>query len=201
MLITQLKQKSDILSAVGEKAIIIQCQGCAEVYFPENEANKLQNDLLESGVASAAIVSDRICDPDNLELFLAKHMDKIDSANSALVFACGIGVQTVGGRFPGMPVFAACDTIPLPGFQGVTPLEHDCALCGECHLNSTGGICPITSCAKSLVNGQCGGADNGMCEVDKDMECGWVRIHRRLVERNERMTPGKAIVRNYSASN
>ena len=77
-------------------------------------------------------------------------------------------------------VCAACDTYALPGFQGVTPLEYDCKQCGECYLNLTGGICPLTACSKGLVNGQCGGAKNGKCEVDCDMECGWERIQRRL---------------------
>ena len=75
---------------------------------------------------------------------------------------------------------AGCDTYQLPGFQGVTPLEHDCKQCGECYLNLTGGICPITACSKSLVNGQCGGAKDGKCEVDPSMECGWERIIKRL---------------------
>ena len=79
-------------------------------------------------------------------------------------------------------VCAACDTYPVPGFQGVTPLEYKCDQCGECYLNLTGGICPITACSKSLVNGQCGGSKNGKCEVDSDMECGWERIYRRLKE-------------------
>ena len=79
-------------------------------------------------------------------------------------------------------VCAACDTYPVPGFQGVTPLEYKCDQCGECYLNLTGGICPITACSKSLVNGQCGGSKNGKCEVDSEMECGWERIYRRLKE-------------------
>ena len=52
--------------------------------------------------------------------------------------------------------------------------------CGECYLNYTGGICPITACSKSLINGQCGGSKNGKCEVNKDMDCGWERIYRKL---------------------
>ena len=74
-----------------------------------------------------------------------------------LVFSCGVGVQTFARMFAGKRVYAACDTIRLPGFQGVTPLEYDCDQCGECYLNLTGGICPITACSKSLLNGQCGG--------------------------------------------
>ena len=97
-----------------------------------------------------------------------------------LVFSCGVGVQTVAELLGDKKVYAACDTYALPGFQGVTPLEYDCKQCGECYLNLTGGICPITACSKSLLNGQCGGAKNGKCEVDPNMDCGWERIQKRL---------------------
>ena len=72
--------------------------------------------------------------------------------------------------------------VELPGFQGVTPLEYDCGQCGECFLNLTGGICPITACSKSLVNGPCGGTKNGKCEVNPENECAWLRIYRKLKE-------------------
>ena len=180
MLITQLKPTEDILSLAGKKTVIISCEGCKEVHFPEAEAAEVHKKLLQSGTALAAIVTDYICSPENIELHLQKQMGKIDDADTLLVFSCGVGVQTVAERFVGMPIFAACDTFPLPGYQGVTPLEYDCAQCGECFLNTTGGICPITACSKSLVNGQCGGSKDGKCEVDKDMECGWERIYRRL---------------------
>ena len=121
-----------------------------------------------------------ICNPENLELRLEKHLEAIEAADAVLVFSCGVGVQTLADRFPAKKVCAACDTFPLPGFQGVTPLEYDCDQCGECYLNLTGGICPITACSKSLVNGQCGGSKDGKCEVDSSMECGWERIYRRL---------------------
>ena len=180
MLITQLKPRDDILSLADGNTIIISCEGCKEVYFPEHEAAEIYKELSEAGTVSAVIVTDYICNPDNLQLQLRKHIEDVNDAGAALVFSCGVGVQTVAEAFPDKKVFAACDTCPLPGFQGVTPLEYDCAQCGECHLNDTGGICPITACSKSLVNGQCGGSDNGKCEVDKDMECGWERIYRRL---------------------
>ena len=111
---------------------------------------------------------------------LAPHAQAIADADAVLVFSCGVGVQTIAENYPNKKVIACCDTYALPGFQGVTPLEHDCKQCGQCYLNLTGGICPITACSKSLVNGQCGGAKNGMCEVDPNMECGWERIMRRL---------------------
>ena len=106
----------------------------------------------------------------------------IEAAETIAVVSCGVGGQTVAAMYPGKRVGACCDTYALPGYQGGTPLEHDCKQCGECFLNLTGGICPLTACSKSLVNGQCGGAKNGMCEVDPNMECGWERIHRRLTQ-------------------
>ena len=128
------------------------------------------------------MTTDYICNPENMELRIQKHMSKIQEADMVLVFSCGVGVQTISEYLEDKMVCAACDTYPVPGFQGVTPLEYKCDQCGECYLNLTGGICPITACSKSLVNGQCGGSKNGKCEVDSEMECGWERIYRRLKE-------------------
>ncbi|EET62833.1 hypothetical protein BRYFOR_05184 [Marvinbryantia formatexigens DSM 14469] len=182
MLITQLKSKETIASLVDGKVFIIHCHGCKEVHFPEKEALELQKELEAEGKLTGAITTDYICNPDNMKLRLEKHKDEIAEADMILVLSCGVGVQTVAEYFEDKKVCAACDTYPLPGFQGVTPLEYDCKQCGECYLNLTGGICPITACFKSLVNGQCGGSKNGMCEVDGDMECGWERIYRRLAQ-------------------
>ena len=182
MLITELKSKDTILSLIKGKVFVINCHGCKEVHFPEKEADELQKELVEGGNVTGIITTDYICNPDHLKLRLEKHADAIDAADTVLVFSCGVGVQTVADLFPGKRVCAGCDTYALPGFQGVTPLTVDCKQCGECYLNLTGGICPITACSKSLVNGQCGGAKNGKCEVDPNMECGWERIQRRLAQ-------------------
>jgi electron transport complex protein RnfC len=180
MLITQLKAKETIVSLVSGKVFIINCHGCKEVSFPEEEANALQKELIAGGNVTGVITTDYICNPENMKLRLEKHRSEIDEADMVLVFSCGVGVQTVAEYLEDKKVCAACDTFPLPGFQGVTPLEYDCKQCGECYLNLTGGICPITACSKSLVNGQCGGAKDGKCEVDCNMACGWERIYRRL---------------------
>ena len=117
-----------------------------------------------------------------------------------LVLSCGVGVQTVSEYLKPKKVVAGCDTYPLPGFQGVTPLEVDCAQCGECWLNWTGGICPITACSKSLVNGPCGGTKDGKCEVNSEMECGWERIVKRLtaVGRLDLLQNGPVHIRNFA---
>ena len=180
MLITELKSRETIDALLTGKVFIINCHGCKEVSFPEKEAEALQKELCAKGIVTGIMTTDYICNPENMKLRLKKHMSEIAMADMVLVFSCGVGVQTVAERFPAKRGCAACDTYPLPGFQGVTPLEYDCAQCGECFLNITGGICPLTACSKSLVNGQCGGAKAGKCEVDPDMECGWERIYRRL---------------------
>jgi len=171
---------------ISAKTFVICCEGCKEVYFPADEAAEFSDELTKSATANGTVVTEYICNPEHLQLQLEKHMGKVDEAGTLLVFSCGVGVQTIAEMFADKKVFAACDTHPLPGHQGVTPLEYDCGQCGECHLGETGGICPITACSKSLVNGQCGGTKNGMCEVDKDMECGWERIYRRL-EKQKRL--------------
>jgi len=182
MLITELKAKETILSLIEGKVFIINCHGCKEVHFPEAAAEELQKELSASGCVTGILTTDYICNPDNSRLRLEAHAAAIEAADMILVFSCGVGVQTISDLYPEKKVCAACDTYALPGFQGVTPLEHDCRQCGECFLNLTGGICPITACSKSLVNGQCGGAKNGKCEVDPDMDCGWERIVRRLTQ-------------------
>ena len=184
MLITELKAKETILSLVSGKVFIINCHGCREIHFPEHEADELQKELTAAGNVTGILTTDYICNLENLKLRLGveKYKKAIDEADMVLVFSCGVGVQTIAEFLGDKKVYAACDTYALPGFQGVTPLEYDCKQCGECYLNITGGICPITACSKSLVNGQCGGAKNGMCEVDPTMECGWERIQRRLTQ-------------------
>ena len=182
MLMTQLKAPEVLESLVSGKVFILNCHGCKEVGFPEKEAEAYQKSLEQKGLVTGVLTTDYICNPENMKLRLQTRQAQIDAADMVLVFSCGVGVQTVAEYLPGKKVCAACDTYPLPGYQGVTALEHDCNQCGECYLNLTGGICPITACSKSLVNGQCGGAKNGMCEVDPTMECGWERIHRRLAQ-------------------
>ena len=180
MLITELKSKETIKSLVKGKVFVLVCHGCKEIHFPEAEADELIRELSAEGIVTGAFVTDYICNVENATLRLKKHAAAIEAADTVLVLSCGVGVQTIAQMYEAKRVVAGCDTYRLPGFQGVTPLVHDCKQCGECFLNLTGGICPLTACSKSLVNGQCGGAKNGMCEVDPTMECGWERIQKRL---------------------
>ena len=199
MLITELKNNDVIKSQLRGKVFVLICHGCREIHFPEHEADALVKELTESGVVTGSLTTDYICNEENLQLRLRGFLGQIEAADTILVLSCGVGVQTVAAMFEDKRVIAGCDTYRLPGFQGVTPLEHDCKQCGQCYLNLTGGICPITACSKSLINGQCGGAKDGKCEVDPNMECGWERIYRKL-EQLGRLDVMKCAVqlRNYA---
>ncbi len=184
MLLTKLKSREALLPHLKGKVFVMTCHGCKEVNLTgaEHEAEQLFQEFSGSERLAGLLTADYICNPAYLKDRTAKFADQIAEADTILVFSCGVGVQTIAEAFPGKRVCAGNDIYPLPGYQGVTPLEHDCDQCGQCYLNITGGICPITACSKSLVNGQCGGAKNGMCEVDPNMECGWERIMRKLAQ-------------------
>ncbi len=201
MLMTRIKEKEAILSRVQGNVFVVTCFGCKEVNFAkaEEEAEVLIREIEEANKLVGIVNADYICNPEYLQARFGKYEQQLAQADTILVFSCGVGVQTIASCFEDKRVVAGCDTYRLPGFQGVTPLEHDCQQCGQCYLNLTGGICPITACSKSLVNGQCGGAKNGKCEVDPNMDCGWERIYRKL-EKLGRLDVMKCAVqlRNYA---
>ena len=128
MLITELKAKESITALLTGKVFIINCHGCKEVYFPEQEADELQKEIPN---VTGIFTTDYICNPDHLKLRLEKYAAQIEEADMILVFSCGVGVQTVAQLFEDKKVCAGCDTYALPGFQGVTPLEYDCKQRGQ----------------------------------------------------------------------
>ena len=180
MLITELKSTETLRQQIKGKLFVQNCHGWRQIRFPEHEADAFQAELTAEGIVTGIFTTEYICNDENLAVILKPHAAAIEAAETIAVFSCGVGVQPVAAMYPGQRVVAGCDTYALPGYQGVTPLEVDCKQCGECFLNLTGGICPLTACSKSLVNGQCGGAKNGKCEVDPIMECGWERIYQKL---------------------
>ena len=93
--------------------------------------------------------------------------------------ACGDGVQTVADNVT-LPVYPSNNTMFLGQVERVGIFHEYCRMCGDCVLGSTGGICPVTQCAKSLMNGPCGGQKNGKCEVDPENPCAWIKIYERL---------------------
>ena len=112
---------------------------------------------------------------------LRENNEAIQNANCLLVMSCALGVQKIGSYLT-KPVLPALDTLFI-GLEDSPGTFHEvCAQCGHCVIGWTAGICPITACHKHLLNGPCGGTNNGKCEVDKTKDCAWTLIYRRLKE-------------------
>ena len=102
---------------------------------------------------------------------------------AVLVMACGAGIQTLSDIIE-KPCFPGLDTHFLGKVERIGLYYERCKACGECYLGETAGICPITACHKGLINGPCGGTNNGKCEVDKEKDCAWTLIYQRLKEQD-----------------
>ena len=133
MLITELKQKDIIKNTLGGKVFILVCHGCKEIHFPEKEADALIAELTADGVVVGTLVTDYICNVENLKLRLQKQT-AVQEADTILVLSCGVGVQTVADQFPTKRVCAGCDTYALPGFQGVNSNICFCKPCFAVYL-------------------------------------------------------------------
>lgn len=107
--------------------------------------------------------------------------ERLTNYDAVLSLACGVGVQTMAQRFPKLWVLPGLNTkfMGMPVEQGVW--EERCLACGQCILDQTGGICPIARCSKQLLNGPCGGSQNGKCEVNPDTPCAWQLIYDRMI--------------------
>ena len=173
-----------MLESLGEekKIFLLACNGCAEVCETGGEkalsAMKAELEKAGKNLTGTALV-DFLCNKVLVAARLSQVMDKIEEAESILVLTCGVGVQVVS-KVVNKVVHPAANTVSLGGLQGLWPSDERCQACGDCALDYTGGICPITSCAKSLLNGACGGTHDGKCEVDSEKNCGWQLIYERL---------------------
>jgi len=171
----------------GEKVFVVGCGNCAAKAHsggePETEAMKERLEARGVTVTGWAVSPDggSLCKLSaTRELLTETHRAEAEVADSFLVLACGQGIHTVIDATDGGRVHPGCDTI----FGGETVsddfITEYCSLCGECMLEHTGGLCPVTLCAKGLLNGPCGGATDGKCEIDSSRDCGWHLIYERL---------------------
>jgi hypothetical protein len=184
MIVTERKPLEELVAMFeGEKGTyIVACSGCPVGHKSGDEAalGQLEADLKEQGVNVVGRTSiDFLCNKPLVALRLMKVLGEIEEADSLLIVSCGIGVQATAATVDKV-CHPAMNTISMGGFQGLWPSEERCAQCGDCNLDLTGGICPVITCSKGLLNGSCGGSDKGKCEVDADIPCGWTLIYERL---------------------
>ena len=125
-----------------------------------------------------------------------------ENAENVIVISCGLGVQTVAA-IAEKPVYSATNTINRGGQHGMALTKKACEACAQCYLGITGGICPVVDCSKSLLNGQCGGAKDGKCEVSPDKDCAWEKIQQRLSTQGRvgELTAQNVQLRDYSKVN
>ncbi|HEX74602.1 MAG TPA: hypothetical protein G4N93_05575 [Dehalococcoidia bacterium] len=112
--------------------------------------------------------------------FLDEINDQVKEVDAILSLGCGVGVQAISERFPDIPVLPGLDTLFMGMPQEESVWVERCSGCGNCILDKTAGICPVTRCTKGLLNGPCGGTNNGKCEVDPEKDCAWTLIYQRL---------------------
>lgn len=149
--------------------------GQKEVQVLNSELEMARN-LEDNPIEMGGVSVERQCDRE----FLEELDSMVDDYEAVMSMACGVGIQFLAERFPHKPVFPGVDTTGLAVNQAVGWYEERCKSCGRCVLAMTGGICPVTMCAKGLYNGPCGGTNKGSCEIDSDQPCAWYKIHERL---------------------
>ena len=186
MLISEQKPIEEILHSLdGEKAIfLIGCKGCAEGCESggEQQVIEMKQKLENEGKSITGFsVIDMVCDKPLTRIKLASYRKAVDPADSLLILCCGVGVQTVA-EIVNKVVHPGCNTISSGGAHAEWREAERCLECGDCVLDYTGGICPIARCSKHLLNGPCGGSQEGKCEVSPDIPCAWQLIVERLAE-------------------
>jgi ferredoxin len=140
-------------------------------------ASKLQ---ANNKVVTGHMVIPVACDELSHEA-LDEQKDALSESEALLIMSCAFGVQTLA-RQSHLPAIPAVDTLFVGKEMGLGRFDEICTQCGSCVLGLTGGICPVTACHKSLLNGPCGGTNNGKCEISPDKDCAWTLIYMRLKE-------------------
>lgn len=181
--ITAQKPFEEIIEALGdiEKVFLVGCGTCATMCHTGGESEVLQmKEKLEEAakIVTGWMVIPTACD-DLTKEALRENAESIERAQAILVMTCAFGVQTVAG-WTDKPVYPALNTLFIGKEDAPGHFSEVCMQCGECVLAWTGGICPVTSCTKGLLNGPCGGTNNGKCEVDPEKDCAWTLIYQRL---------------------
>ena len=178
-----------------DNIIVAGCFGCVTVcrVGGDKEVQVLSSTLRLAREAAGKkleireVCLERQCDPEYLEPM----RPYIEDYQAVLSIACGAGIQFMAEKFAKTPLLPGINT----GFLGVTERQGEwterCQGCGDCVLHLTGGICPVTRCAKSIFHGPCGGSVEGTCEVDKEVKCGWQMIIDRLVSLDQMENYGK----------
>ncbi|MFZ5572498.1 MAG: methylenetetrahydrofolate reductase C-terminal domain-containing protein [Thermodesulfobacteriota bacterium] len=173
----------DILKG-HHKILVLGCGTCVTVCLAGGEREvsiisstlRIASNLGNHGFEISELTIERQCD----NVFIEAAADVIAECDAVLSLGCGAGVQAIAERYREKPVYAGLNTAFIGILEERGLWTEKCAACGSCVLHQYGGICPITRCAKHMLNGPCGGSREDRCEVRPDRPCGWQLIYRRL---------------------
>jgi len=188
MIVAERKPMDQIQAMLApyKRVLVLGCGSCVTVCLTggEKQADELAAQLrLAAGAQGRDLVVDSDCITRQCDREFIEDL-KRDPAqyDAVLSIACGVGVGFMSEVLPKTPVLPGLDTTFYGANTAPGVWAEYCHGCGDCVLGWTGGICPIARCSKSLINGTCGGTNEGKCEVSKDMDCGWLLIYKRLNE-------------------
>ena len=187
MIVSENKSMQEILGFLkkAQKVVIVGCNECAATCKSggEEEVLKMKEALEGEGkTVLGYTLLEPACNLLKSKKDLKVLKGELKEADAVLSMACGDGTQTIVKNIKKLPVYPANNTIFIGETKRVGEFEESCKACGECELGWTGGICPVTVCAKGLINGACGGAKNGKCEVSPENDCAWIMIYEKLKE-------------------
>ncbi|MBM3254820.1 MAG: 5,10-methylenetetrahydrofolate reductase [Candidatus Omnitrophica bacterium] len=191
MIITEQKPIAQIIDSLKDYAsvFLVGCGECATTCKSggEKELLALKAHLEKEGKTVLGMcIPSAPCVASQVKAELAKNIKVLRQADAVLVLACGLGAQSVkDNNRLSLPVLPGCNSLFGAVIDAQGNFYEKCSFCAECVLDITGGICPITLCAKGLLNGPCGGMNQGKCEVDKDKDCAWVLIYKELEKKNK----------------
>jgi ferredoxin len=186
MIVAESKPIAEIKAAVApyQKLLILGCGTCVKTCYAGGEdevatlASVLRLAFRRDGrdINIEELTIERQCEDE----FIHTAASAIARNEAVLSLACGAGVQDMARRFPRVPVLPGLDTTFIGVLEKPGLFTEECSGCGHCELALYGGICPVTRCAKKLLNGPCGGSQDGRCEVNPETECAWQLIIDRL---------------------
>jgi ferredoxin len=184
MIISEPKDRDELRQSLEgfERLFLVGCAACATACKAggEDQVFATQEWLSELGIeTTGSVVIDEACHLLRAGRDLRHHQGAVEEADALLVLACGAGIQSISATIE-KQVVGGLNSLFLGNIRRFGNYEEMCSLCGDCILNETAGICPVTTCAKGLLNGPCGGMEGGHCEVDPELDCAWQLIYERL---------------------
>lgn len=190
MIATEKKDRNKLLECIKEykSFFLIGCSECASLCGTggEPELEEFKNYLISQGKEVTGTFRAKTgCQVLGTKVELKPFKEQLDKTDCVIVMSCGAGTQAGVEIFPDKPVFPSNDTMFLANMTRFQMFDERCSLCGDCIIDKTGGICPVTNCPKGILNGPCGGTKDGNCEVSPDIKCAWVKIYERMKKLNK----------------